>query len=59
MIDFFHLTFSPEGTYRVYRSHRIPCAEIMEIAREQSLHDVRKGLKSREVLLPITRFPVV
>ena len=28
MIDFFHLTFSPEGTYRVYRSHRIPCAEI-------------------------------
>ena len=33
MIDFFfHLTFSPEGTYRVFRSHRIPCAEI---AREQ------------------------
>ena len=34
MIDFFHLTFSPEGTYRVYRSHRIPSAEI---AREQRM----------------------
>ena len=54
MIDFFHLTFSPKGNYRVYRSIQIPCWD--HACANNGLHDVRKGLKSREVLLPITRF---